>query len=160
VGGLFSAHSARQDAVETESLAKRLAVEIATTAGIWVQALVEPVIAAWQATHPSVGGHRGQVAGMVRLVLAVREAEGADKLPEPVLRDLPTHGDAVRLVLLRGPACWNMEAQAQVFQVVEGLVVLDRLHEGPCPAGQWQPESVRASESAGWSRWRSSWRGG
>jgi hypothetical protein len=46
-------------------------------------------------------GWRRKVAEMVRLALAVREAEGAERLPEAMLRDLPTTGDAVRLVLLR-----------------------------------------------------------
>ncbi|MBB4781595.1 hypothetical protein [Streptomyces rapamycinicus] len=35
-----------------------------------------------------------KVAEMARLALAVREAEGAERLPEAMLRDLPTNGDA------------------------------------------------------------------
>ncbi|MFI8235003.1 hypothetical protein ACIGDI_40050 [Streptomyces sp. NPDC085900] len=42
-----------------------------------------------------------QVAEMVRLALAVNEAEGTGRLHEARLRDLPTHRDAVRLILLQ-----------------------------------------------------------
>ncbi|MFD9054828.1 hypothetical protein ACH4M8_28360 [Streptomyces albidoflavus] len=42
-----------------------------------------------------------RVAEMVRLALAVREAEGTDLVPEAVLRELPGRGDAVRVILLR-----------------------------------------------------------
>ncbi|MFG2676888.1 hypothetical protein [Streptomyces sp. NPDC048445] len=50
------------------------------------------------------GFNRGwyyRVAEMVRLALAVREAEGTDLLPEAFLRELPGRGDAVRVILLR-----------------------------------------------------------
>ncbi|MGW7131283.1 hypothetical protein ACWGIA_23505 [Streptomyces bobili] len=59
------------------------------------------VIEAIEAEHGMTAGWRRKVAEMVRLALAVREAEGAARLPEAMLRDLPTNGDAVRLVLLR-----------------------------------------------------------
>ena len=42
-----------------------------------------------------------KVGEMVRLALAIREAEGTQLLPEAMLRDLPSNGDAVRLILLR-----------------------------------------------------------
>ncbi|MFF8632459.1 hypothetical protein [Streptomyces werraensis] len=60
-----------------------------------------PVLVEMAAEHGMSQGWHYVVAEMVRLALAVREAEGADRLPEPMLRDLPTHRDAVRLVLLR-----------------------------------------------------------
>nr|WP_258404912.1 hypothetical protein [Streptomyces sp. F8] len=59
-----------------------------------------PVIEAMAAEHGLTAGWQRKVAEMVRLALAVREAEGAVRLPEPILRDLPTNGDAVRLILL------------------------------------------------------------
>nr|WP_260616844.1 hypothetical protein [Streptomyces sp. WAC05458] len=59
------------------------------------------VLVEMAAEHGMSQGWHYLVAEMVRLALAVREAEGADRLPEPMLRDLPTHRDAVRLVLLR-----------------------------------------------------------
>ncbi|WNZ06182.1 hypothetical protein [Streptomyces sp. 11x1] len=59
------------------------------------------VIEAMAAEHGLTAGWRSKVAEMVRLALAVREAEGAERLPEAMLRDLPTNGDAVRLILLR-----------------------------------------------------------
>ncbi|MER5928099.1 hypothetical protein [Streptomyces mirabilis] len=65
----------------------------------WEQA--RPVIEAMEAEHGLTAGWRRKVAEMVRLALAVREAEGAGRLPEAMLRDLPANGDAVRLVLLR-----------------------------------------------------------
>ncbi|GHE64782.1 hypothetical protein GCM10017771_88410 [Streptomyces capitiformicae] len=40
-------------------------------------------------------------AKVVRLALAVREADGVETAPETLLRDLPTNGDTVCLVLLR-----------------------------------------------------------
>ncbi|MFE7958752.1 hypothetical protein [Streptomyces sp. NPDC057413] len=60
-----------------------------------------PVIEAMAAEHGMSVGWQHKIAEMVRLALAVREAEGAVRLPEPMLRDLPSNGDAVRLVLLR-----------------------------------------------------------
>ncbi|MEU9945018.1 hypothetical protein [Streptomyces lavendulae] len=76
-----------------------------------VSAIVGRPLAGWDAARPEIelieaehgmsGAWRRKVAEMVRLALAVREAEGADRLPEAMLRDLPTNGDAVRLVLLR-----------------------------------------------------------
>ncbi|MGW3954689.1 hypothetical protein ACWEKM_28000 [Streptomyces sp. NPDC004752] len=65
----------------------------------WEQA--RPVLETIEAEHGMTAGWRRKVADMVRLALAVREAEGAARLPEAMLRDLPTNGDAVRLVLLR-----------------------------------------------------------
>lgn len=65
----------------------------------WEQA--RQVIEAIEAEHGMTAGWRRKVAEMVRLALAVREAEGAARLPEAMLRDLPANGDAVRLVLLR-----------------------------------------------------------
>ncbi|MFF1626507.1 hypothetical protein [Streptomyces sp. NPDC058272] len=59
------------------------------------------VLVEMAAEHGMSQGWHYQVAEMVRLALAVREAEGADRLAEPMLRDLPTHRDAVPLVLLR-----------------------------------------------------------
>jgi hypothetical protein len=59
------------------------------------------VLVEMAAEHGLSQGWHYVVAEMVRLALAVREAEGADRLPEPMLRDLPTHRDTVRLVLLR-----------------------------------------------------------
>ncbi|MFF9090959.1 hypothetical protein ACF1BE_32205 [Streptomyces sp. NPDC014991] len=59
------------------------------------------VIDAMEAEHGLTAGWRRKVAEMVRLALAVREAEGAERLPEAMLRDLPANGDAVRLILLR-----------------------------------------------------------
>ncbi|MFE2268542.1 hypothetical protein ACFXB4_04830 [Streptomyces lavendulae] len=59
------------------------------------------VLEAIEAEHGMTAGWRRKVGEMVRLALAVREAEGAERLPEGILRDLPTNGDAVRLVLLR-----------------------------------------------------------
>lgn len=64
------------------------------------------VLVEMAAEHGMSQGWYYQVGEMVRLALAVGEAEGTVRLPEPALRDLPTHGDAVRLVLLRA-ACWN-----------------------------------------------------
>jgi hypothetical protein len=55
------------------------------------------VLLAMEAEHGLSAGWRFKVAEMVRLTLAVREAEGAEQFPEPMLRDLPTNGDAVRL---------------------------------------------------------------
>ncbi|MEV7245165.1 hypothetical protein AB0N92_28540 [Streptomyces sp. NPDC093248] len=60
-----------------------------------------PVIEAMATEHGMSVGWQHKIAEMVRLALAVREAEGAVRLPEPMLRDLPSNGDAVRLVLLR-----------------------------------------------------------
>ncbi|MFB9483426.1 hypothetical protein ACFFSH_29150 [Streptomyces filamentosus] len=60
-----------------------------------------PMIEAMAAEHGMSVGWQHKIAEMVRLALAVREAEGAVRLPEPMLRDLPSNGDAVRLVLLR-----------------------------------------------------------
>ncbi|GAA1323803.1 hypothetical protein GCM10009647_058900 [Streptomyces sanglieri] len=65
----------------------------------WEQA--RQVIEAIESEHGMSVGWRRKVAEMARLALAVREAEGAERLPEAMLRDLPTNGDAVRLVLLR-----------------------------------------------------------
>ncbi|WP_432198307.1 hypothetical protein [Streptomyces sp. bgisy027] len=65
----------------------------------WEQ--VRPVIEAMEAEHGLTAGWRRKVAEMVRLALAVREAEGAERLPEAMLRDLPANGDVVRLILLR-----------------------------------------------------------
>lgn len=59
------------------------------------------VIEAIEAEHGMTAGWRRKVAEMARLALAVREAEGAERLPEAMLRDLPTNTDAVRLILLR-----------------------------------------------------------
>ncbi|WP_405589818.1 hypothetical protein [Streptomyces sp. NBC_01190] len=59
------------------------------------------VLVEMAAEHGMSQGWYYQVGEMVRLALAVGEAEGTVRLPEPALRDLPTHGDAVRLVLLR-----------------------------------------------------------
>ncbi|MEU9546541.1 hypothetical protein AB0E09_50030, partial [Streptomyces mirabilis] len=59
------------------------------------------VIEAMAAEHGLTAGWRSKVAEMVRLALAVREAEGAERLSEAMLRDLPANGDAVRLILLR-----------------------------------------------------------
>ncbi|MFD7881902.1 hypothetical protein ACFV3N_05640 [Streptomyces bauhiniae] len=80
--------------------------------GATVTALVGRPLSGWEqaravlvemaAEHGLSVGWYYNVAEMVRLALAVREAEGTDVLPEPMLRDLPTHGDAVRLVLLQG----------------------------------------------------------
>lgn len=61
----------------------------------------QPVIEAMETEHGLTAGWRYKVAEMVRLALAVCEAEGAERLPEAMLRDLPTNGDAVRLILLR-----------------------------------------------------------
>lgn len=69
-----------------------------TVAG-WEEA--RPVIKAMQAEHRLTTAWRSKVGEMVRLALAVREAEGSERLPEAMLRDLPTNGDAVRLILLR-----------------------------------------------------------
>lgn len=60
-----------------------------------------PVVAEMAAEHGLSAGWYYKVAEIVRLALAVREAEGTALLPEPALRDLPTNGDAVRLVLLK-----------------------------------------------------------
>ncbi|MFJ5218771.1 hypothetical protein ACIP98_29130 [Streptomyces sp. NPDC088354] len=65
----------------------------------WEEA--RPVIEAMEAEHGMTAAWRRKIAEMVRLALAVREAEGAERLPEAMLRDLPANGDAVRLVLLR-----------------------------------------------------------
>ncbi|MEU2284230.1 hypothetical protein ABZ614_20180 [Streptomyces sp. NPDC013178] len=65
----------------------------------WEQA--RPVIEAVEAEYALTAAWRRKVAEMVRLALAVREAEGAERLSEAMLRDLPANGDAVRLVLLR-----------------------------------------------------------
>ena len=60
------------------------------------------VIEAIEAEHGMTAAWRRKVAEIrVRLALAVREAEGAERPPEAMLRDLPGNGDAVRLVLLR-----------------------------------------------------------
>ncbi|MEV7123923.1 hypothetical protein [Kitasatospora griseola] len=79
--------------------------------GATVSALVGRPLSGWEqaravlvemaAEHGLSPGWHYKVAEMVRLALAVREAEGCHLLPEPMLRDLPTNGDAVRLVLLR-----------------------------------------------------------
>nr|WP_138968746.1 hypothetical protein [Streptomyces sp. YIM 121038] len=69
-----------------------------TVAG-WEDA--RPVIEAMQAEHRLTVAWRCKIGEMVRLALAVREAEGAEGLPEAMLRDLPGNGDAVRLILLR-----------------------------------------------------------
>ena len=76
-----------------------------------VKALVARPVSGWERAraalvhmtveHGMAKGWQAKVAEMVRLALAVREAEGAELLPEPLLRDLPTNGDAVRLVLLQ-----------------------------------------------------------
>ncbi|MEU0352744.1 hypothetical protein ABZ302_38935 [Streptomyces sp. NPDC006237] len=76
-----------------------------------VSAIVGRPVAGWEqcrlvievmaAEHGMSVGWQRAIAEMVRLALAVREAEGAVRLPEPILRDLPSNGDAVRLVLLR-----------------------------------------------------------
>ncbi len=76
-----------------------------------VSAIVGRPVAGWEecrlvievmaAEHGLSVGWQRAIAEMVRLALAVREAEGAARLPEPMLRDLPSNGDAVRLVLLR-----------------------------------------------------------
>ncbi|MFH9426317.1 hypothetical protein [Streptomyces sp. NPDC017529] len=60
-----------------------------------------PVLEAMAQEHGLTAAWSSKIAEMVRLALAVREAEGAERLPEPMLRDLPTNGDAVRLVLLQ-----------------------------------------------------------
>ncbi|MFC8269493.1 hypothetical protein ACFUIZ_27810 [Streptomyces cinereoruber] len=79
--------------------------------GATVSALVGRPLSGWEpvrdalvemaAEHGLSAGWYYKVAEMARLALAVREAEGCDLLPEAMLRDLPTNGDAVRLVLLR-----------------------------------------------------------
>ncbi|MEU0022012.1 hypothetical protein [Streptomyces rochei] len=76
-----------------------------------VSAIVGRPVAGWEqcrlvievmaAEHGMSVGWQRAIAEMVRLALAVREAEGAVRLPESMLRDLPSNGDAVRLVLLR-----------------------------------------------------------
>ncbi|MEV7737124.1 hypothetical protein AB0O75_34425 [Streptomyces sp. NPDC088921] len=65
----------------------------------WEQA--RQVIEAMEAEHGLTAGWRRKVAEMVRLALVVREAEGVERLPEAMLRDLPANGDAVRLIPLR-----------------------------------------------------------
>ncbi|MYW01441.1 hypothetical protein GT354_24815, partial [Streptomyces sp. SID3343] len=67
--------------------------------GGWQEARRE--VEAMAAEHGLTLAWRHKVAEMVRLALAVREAEGAERLPEMMLRDLPANGDAVRLILLR-----------------------------------------------------------
>ncbi|WP_435217659.1 hypothetical protein [Streptomyces sp. bgisy034] len=65
----------------------------------WDQA--RAVLVEMAAEHGLSAGWHFKVAEMLRLALAVREAEGAERLPERALRDLPRNGDAVRLVLSR-----------------------------------------------------------
>lgn len=65
----------------------------------WDQA--EAVIRQMAAEHRLSKGWRIKVTPMVRLALAVREADGAERVPEPTLRDLPHNGDADRLILQR-----------------------------------------------------------
>ncbi|CAM5521420.1 MULTISPECIES: site-specific integrase [Streptomyces] len=72
---------------------------VGRTVSGWEQA--KPVLVEMAAEHGLSAGWHFKVAEMVRLALAVREAEGARLLPEALLRDLPANGDAVRLVLLR-----------------------------------------------------------
>ncbi|MFH8751867.1 site-specific integrase [Streptomyces rimosus] len=61
---------------------------------------VRPVLKAIAARHRLSYGWEMKVGEMARLALAVRTAEGAERLPEPLLRDLPNSADAVRLILL------------------------------------------------------------
>ncbi|EPH46913.1 hypothetical protein ABT390_33775 [Streptomyces aurantiacus] len=75
-----------------------------------VSALVGRSVAGWQAARQAIAqmatehglssGWMYKVSEMVRLALAVREAEGAERLPEAMLRDLLANGDAVRQILL------------------------------------------------------------
>ncbi|WP_240509194.1 hypothetical protein [Streptomyces agglomeratus] len=76
-----------------------------------VRAIADRPVSGWErarevlvevaAEHRFSRGWHYRIAEMVRLALAVREAEGTDLLPEALLRELPGRGDAVRLILLR-----------------------------------------------------------
>ncbi|MGW0821920.1 hypothetical protein [Streptomyces sp. NPDC002845] len=76
-----------------------------------VRALATRTVSGWDQAQPvleALTAERGLTrawyylaAKMVRLALAVREADGFTTAPETLLRDLPTNGDTVCLVLLR-----------------------------------------------------------
>ncbi|CAM5521506.1 MULTISPECIES: hypothetical protein [Streptomyces] len=82
-----------------------------TLTGATATAVADRPVRGWQqawaavgemaAEHGLTGAWAYAVGQMVRLALAVREAEGVRLLPEPMLRDLPANADAVRLVLLQ-----------------------------------------------------------
>ncbi|WP_181359367.1 hypothetical protein [Streptomyces sporangiiformans] len=59
------------------------------------------VLLAMADEHRFSRGWYYRVAEMVRLALAIREAEGTDLFPETLLWELPARRDAVRVVLLR-----------------------------------------------------------
>ncbi|WP_216825611.1 hypothetical protein [Streptomyces sp. P3] len=80
----------------TDATVRALATR--TVAG-WDQA--QPVLEALTAERRLTRAWYYRAAKMVRLALAVREAEGVEPAPETLLRDLPTNGDTVCLVLLR-----------------------------------------------------------
>ncbi|MFB6962005.1 hypothetical protein ACFCYB_34745 [Streptomyces sp. NPDC056309] len=74
------------------------AIATRTVSG-WDQA--QPVLETLTAERHLTRAWYYRAAKMVRLALALREADGIETAPETLLRDLPTNGDTVCLVLLR-----------------------------------------------------------
>ncbi|MEU9056241.1 hypothetical protein AB0D37_38625 [Streptomyces sp. NPDC048384] len=93
----------------------------------------EPVLLTLTAERHMSKAWRCQAAEMVRLALAVREADGAELSCERLLRELPKSGDVVCITLLR--------AGLLVSETVSDLRLAARSC-GDCNA--WMPESPHA----------------